>query len=573
MQSSHAGKYAPPISVMGEQPASPAGNAVTATCFNLATFGKITTKLRRMAASLTFNWAYTTRLVAGCLAALSLGGCTAVDPLKTAPASADKPWQSPETNGLAKKLDPLTQDPTPHKIDPAHTYTLVDLVDLALRTNRTTRVAWQAAREAAIGVGLSQAEFYPILVLLASYGGGYWNLDMNFNNIGGLPLPNDLIGALLGGQLPQNADINLGASGAYRALNSGAALRWMLFDFGARRARMTAAQRAQIAANLTFNAAHQAVTFKVLESYYAWQAAKGQLAAATSALEAAKKLAAAAGAKAEHGLLTEPQLLQARQAEAEADYALQTKRAAAEIAWVDVAEAVGIPPGIPVQVARADYLKLEQELQKPLDAHIRAALSTRPDLLAKVAVVQAKEAQLRAARADLLPKLSLIGVAGYTRFDTSVQSAGPLEEMGFGLQNYGGFLTVQWPIFTGFAEENKVRFADTQRHAAVEELALAKEKTIAEVWRAYTRAKNALARRESADGLVKATRASYDAALAGFDRGLVPVQDVLTAQAAWSQAIALQADSDSAIAATLASLAFGSGKIEAAILRGQSQRP
>jgi outer membrane protein len=238
-----------------------------------------------------------------------------------------------------------------------------------------------------------------------------------------------------------------------------------------------------------------------------------------------------------------------------------------------VAEAVGIPPGMPVKVARADYLKLEQELQKPLDAHIRAALSTRPDLLAKVAVVQSKEAQLRAARADLLPKLSLTGVAGYTRFDTSVQSAGPLEKMGFGLQNYGGFLTVQWPIFTGFAEENKVRLADTQRHAAVEELALAKEKTIAEVWRAYTRAKNALARQESAEGLVKATRASYDAALAGFDQGLVPVQDVLTAQAAWSQAIAVQAESDSAIAATLAGLAFGSGKIEAAILRGQAPRP
>ncbi len=194
----------------------------------------------------------------------------------------------------------------PPKIDLAQTYTLVDLVDLALRTNRTTRVAWQAAREAAIGVGLSQAEFYPILVLLASYGGGYWNLDMNFNNIGGLPLPNDLIGALLGGQLPQNVDLDLEASGAYRALNSGAALRWMLFDFGARRARMTAAQRAQIAANLTFNAAHQAVIFKVLETYYAWQAAKGQLAAATSALEATKKLAAAAGAKAEQGLLTQP---------------------------------------------------------------------------------------------------------------------------------------------------------------------------------------------------------------------------------------------------------------------------
>jgi outer membrane protein TolC len=85
--------------------------------------------------------------------------------------------------------------------------------------------------------------------------------------------------------------------------------------------------------------------------------------------------------------------------------------------------------------------------------------------------------------------------------------------------------------------------------------------------------KNALARRESANGLVKATRASYDAALAGFDQGLVPVQDVLTAQAAWSQVIALQAESDSAIGATLAALAFGSGKLEAAILRGESHRP
>jgi hypothetical protein len=108
------------------------------------------------------------------------------------------------------------------------------------------------------------------------------------------------------------------------------------------------------------------------------------------------------------------------------------------------------------------------------------ALHSALGLTWKVAGAQAKEAQLRAARADLLPKLSLTGLAGYTRFDTTVRSAGPLEEMGFGLQNYGGFLTVRWPIFTGFGEENKVRLADTQRQAAVEELSLAKEKTIAE---------------------------------------------------------------------------------------------
>ena len=175
----------------------------------------------RMTASLSCARARAPRLLPVCVAVLWVSGCAAVSPLKTAPASPNHPWKSSETNHLAKRLDVLTQDP-PSRIDPAHTYTLVDLVDLAQRTNRTTRVAWQAAREAAIGVGLSQAEFYPILVLLASYGGGLWHLDLNFNNnLGGLSLPNDLVGALLGGQLPQNVDLSQESFGAYRLLNSG----------------------------------------------------------------------------------------------------------------------------------------------------------------------------------------------------------------------------------------------------------------------------------------------------------------------------------------------------------------
>jgi hypothetical protein len=44
MHSSQAGKYEPAISVMGEQPASPASNAVFATCFVLATLPKINTR-------------------------------------------------------------------------------------------------------------------------------------------------------------------------------------------------------------------------------------------------------------------------------------------------------------------------------------------------------------------------------------------------------------------------------------------------------------------------------------------------------------------------------------------------
>lgn len=492
-----------------------------------------------------------------------LCGCAAIDPMKTAPDSPDRPWRNSESGALASRLEELTQTSSPPKIDPSRTYSLVELIDLAQRNNRATRAAWEMARTAAVGVGLSQAEFYPMLAVLASYGGGYWNMDMNFNNdLAGVPLPNNLIGAIFGEQLPRNIDLDLHASGVFRMLNTGAALRWMLFDFGERHARMTSAQRTQVAANLAFNAAHQAVTMKVLESYYAWEAAKRQVSSAMATVDAARKFAQSAEATAERGLLARPELLQAMQAEAEADYALQTARAKAEIAWVDVAEAAGIPPCVPLKVSDADYAQLGKQLQRPLDAYIRAALGNRPDLLAKVAIVQAREAELRAARADLLPKLSLDGVAGYTRFDTSVQTRGPLDEAGFGLQNYGGFLTVQWPLFTGFGQQNKIKLADTQRQAAMEELALAREKSIAEVWRAYTLAKNALASRESAAGLVKATRSTYDAALAGFDQGLVPIQNVLSAQAAWARASALQAESESAIGTSLAALAFGTGQLD-----------
>ncbi len=510
-----------------------------------------------MKTSLTFHG------FASMLLVLLCAGCAAVDPMKSAPPSADKPWDATSASRRLAADAGLMSNETSPPIDSTRTYTLVELVDLAQRTNRSTRSAWETARAAAVGVGLSQAEFYPTLALLSSYGGGFWNMNMNFNNnLSGLEQQAGFFGAILSKDVPTDLNLDLSASGVNTMLNTGAALRWMLFDFGQRKASMSAAKATQLAANLAFNKTHQAVTFKVLQTYYAWQAAKRQLAAATVASEAAKKVSEAADAQAGNGLLTEPLLLQARQAAAQADYAAQTARAAVDTGWIDLAEAVGIRPGTPLKVANTDYARFEQEMQKPLDAHIRAALSTRPDLLAKVAVVQAREAELRAARADLLPTLSLDGVASYTRFDTTVNNTGPLNQMGFGLQNYGGFLTVQWPVFTGFADQNKVRLADTQHRAAAEELALAREKTIAEVWRAYTHAKNALASRESAAALVKASRNTYDASLASFDRGLTPIQDVLTAQAAWSQASALEAMSDSEIATSLAALAFGSGTLK-----------
>jgi len=489
-------------------------------------------------------------------------GCTAAAPLKQAPPKADRPCEIREAPALAAELARRTSDDTREQPVPGRTYSLPDLVNLAEARNRTTRVAWEAARGAAAGVGLSAAEFYPMLAVLASYGGGVWDLDLNFNNnLAGIESQAGLLGAIFAREVPTQINLDQQASGAYRALNTGAVLRWMLFDFGTRQARMEAAKRNLLASKLAFNAAHQTVAFKVTESYYALQAARRQIEAATTSSATATEVLASAEARFARGLLTEPPLMQARQAKAEADYGLESARAAQELAWIDLAEAVGLPPGQTLKIAPADFGRLRSGLQQPLDNYLKAALHQRPDLLAKVAIVQAKEAELRAARADRLPKFALTGAATYNRFDTTVQNTGPLDAFGLGLQNYAGFLTVQWPVFTGFAEENKIRAADAGRRAAAEELALSRERTISEVWRAYTRAKNALARREAAEALQRATRSTYESAKASFEQGITPIQELLVARAAYAQSAALTAESDQAIAASLTALAFGSGTL------------
>jgi outer membrane protein TolC len=61
--------------------------------------------------------------------------------------------------------------PEPSAIDRQKRYDLVELIDLAQRLNPETRVAWEAARQAAIGVGLVESAYFPVLTLSAL--GGY----------------------------------------------------------------------------------------------------------------------------------------------------------------------------------------------------------------------------------------------------------------------------------------------------------------------------------------------------------------------------------------------------------------
>src|SRR5262249_56935258 len=68
------------------------------------------------------------------------------------------PWSPPDLRGYTSLLKTAELSP----IDPNKRYNLVELIDIAERVNPETRVAWEAARQAALSLGLAQTAYFPV---------------------------------------------------------------------------------------------------------------------------------------------------------------------------------------------------------------------------------------------------------------------------------------------------------------------------------------------------------------------------------------------------------------------------
>src|SRR5215813_1514995 len=124
-------------------------------------------------------------------------------------------WRSPDLRDYTRVLK-QTEAPL---IDPNKRYDLPELIDLAQRINPETRVAWEAARRAALAVGLVESEYFPMLAISAL--GGYKSV--------GVPIPQNIV---------NDGFFRFELAQAVPTLN----LRWLLLDFGRRGAAWDAAK-------------------------------------------------------------------------------------------------------------------------------------------------------------------------------------------------------------------------------------------------------------------------------------------------------------------------------------------
>jgi outer membrane protein TolC len=217
--------------------------------------------------SLAAGWALprARRIAISLAAGLVLAGCN--DTRDLAPPTAEKPWPIPASAApTAREVAPLSAA-APAEVKPGHRYTLAELIDIAERRNKTTRIVWEQARQAAIEVGIAQAAFLPVLT--ASALGGYQRVA--------LPFPSNLVPR---GFITANVEEILPTL----------AVNYLLFDFGSRQAAVNAARQLSVAANLTFNRAHQTLILNVARAYFSLDGADAALRAAEQALKDAREV-------------------------------------------------------------------------------------------------------------------------------------------------------------------------------------------------------------------------------------------------------------------------------------------
>jgi outer membrane protein len=471
------------------------------------------------------------RIATSLAACLVVAGCN--DTRDLAPPAADAPWPIPAAaTPMAQEVAPLSQLP-PAEITAARRYSLAELIDIAERRNKATRIAWEQARQAAITVGIAQATLLPLLT--ASAIGGYQHVA--------LPFPSNLVSR---GYITANTEEFLPTL----------AVSYLLFDFGGRQAAVNAARQLSVAANVTFNRANQTLIFNVARAYFSLVGANAALRAAEQALKDAEAVQSAAEALQGRGLATLVTVELARRETAQRRYELSLARTAQHDATYGLLTAMDLPPTTQLQIVDISARPLPPLSSGTLEHLLSEALHQRPDLIAAVARLRATDEQIALAHAAFLPKLSVSGNIQGNIGQISVDGM-PYESVK--QPQAGLFLRFDWPLYEGGLLQNRLREAQSQHDAAMDAVQEARDQALREVALAYDQVGTGLEQYVAAQALLTAAQTAFDSANDSYVHGIGTYTDAASAEAALAAARADVARAHTQALINAAALAFATG--------------
>ncbi len=372
--------------------------------------------------------------------------------------------------------------------------TLAELTEYALRNNPRVRQAWYAARAAAAGVGIEQADLLP-----------------------------QLSGSIALSRIRPVSGTTGQVSPWQTRYGPGLTLSYLLFDF-ARTDQIHATEYRLLAANLNQNRTLQDVMFQVEQAYYRVLGLDLLIRVNETSLQNVRTALDAAQRRRESGLATVADVYRSDTQVAQAEVNLTRSRGELEKARGQLASAVGLPVNQTLRIQTLTELPPVSEMTASVLEMLDQARGKRPDLVAAEAQARAARASAEALSKAGLPTVEIAGTAGRIYFADQLNSNRPPAT------NYSLGVNVRIPIFNGFRD----KYATHQAQALAQQAEASRDtlyrQTELDVWQAYYDVKTAAGGIGSTDSQVKSAEQTAQATLARYKSGFGSILDLLTAQ-------------------------------------------
>jgi outer membrane protein len=325
--------------------------------------------------------------------------------------------------------------------------TLSQAVEGALRNYPSVRISQEQINSAAAGIQLARTAYLPRIDMLAQAN------RATRNNVFGLLLPQGTIPSMSGPVLGTN---NFGTAWGSAI---GALVTWEPFDFGLRKASVTAATAARAQQEAVLKRTQFEVTVGAADAYVTLIAAQETVRAAQAGVDRAEVLSRTIGALVDSQLRPGADASRAQAELAAARTQLFQAQQAVDVSRANLSQFVGLEPA-QITVAAPKLLQLPpQPVVAPLDT------AANPLSVEQNAVVDQLKAQLRILQRSYFPRFYLQGAA-YARgtgAEVNGTNLGGLNGLAPTTQNYALGLTVTFPVM----DRASIRAREAEQSATV----------------------------------------------------------------------------------------------------------